>query len=77
MDIIILVLYMADNTTIVRKKATKQLTNMTMSYSKHDGRDRAPTYTFLFGALRTPLLQAAGFQAHPEYTAGVSWSLEP
>lgn len=33
--------------------------------------------TPLFRVLRTPHLQAAGFQAHPEYTAGAQWSWEP
>lgn len=33
--------------------------------------------TPLFRMLMTPHLQAAGFQAHPEYTAGAQWSWEP
>lgn len=57
MDIITPVLYMAYNTSIVRKKDTKQLIYVTMSYSKHDGRDRAPCLEF-----RTSHLQAADFR---------------
>lgn len=45
MDTITLVLHMAANTSIVRKKATKQITYMAMNYSTHDDRVRAPSYT--------------------------------
>lgn len=61
MDVITLLLYMAYNTNIVRKKDTKQLTYMIMSYSKHNGRDRAPTYTPIQNlGLHTPKLQISG-----------------